>query len=144
MLLLECDVLIAAALECVLHHNNADRVKAKIIAEAANLPTTPKADEFLERKGITVLPDILTNVGGVIVSYFEWTQNLQQVSWDEDKVKAELYRYITRAYREVVALAAKERISFKCAAYQIAIQRVARAEALARNLAGFRYLCEKQ
>lgn len=130
LLLLECDVLIPAAMECVLHRENAPKVKAKIVAEAANLPTTPEADEIFEKKRIMVLPDILTNAGGVIVSYFEWTQNLQQLFWDEDKVNNELYRYITRAYRDAAALAAKERISLKHAAYRIAIERVARAEAL--------------
>jgi len=130
LLLLPCDVLIPAALECVLHRGNARKVKAKIVAEAANLPTTPEADEILEKKGVTVLPDILTNAGGVIVSYFEWTQNLQQVFWEEKKVNTELSRYITRAYREVAALAATEKTSLRRAAYQIGIERVAHAEAL--------------
>jgi glutamate dehydrogenase (NAD(P)+) len=130
LLLLECDVLIPAALECVLHKDNAARVKAKIIAEAANLPTTPEADEVFDTKGLTVLPDILTNAGGVTVSYFEWAQNLQQVFWDEEKVNADLQKYMARAYRDVAALAAKEKISLKRAAYQIAVERVARAEAL--------------
>ena len=101
-----------------------------MIAEAANLPTAPEADEIFDKRGIQVLPDILTNAGGVIVSYFEWTQNLQQVFWDEKKVNSELSRYITRAYREVAALAAKEKISLRRAAYQIGIERVAHAEAL--------------
>jgi glutamate dehydrogenase/leucine dehydrogenase len=95
LLLLDCDVLIPAALECALHANNAPRVRAKIIAEAANLPTTPEADEILNGKGVTVLPDILTNVGGVIVSYFEWVQNLRQKFWGKERVNGELDRYIT-------------------------------------------------
>jgi glutamate dehydrogenase (NAD(P)+) len=130
LLLLPCDVLIPAALQSVLHCGNAHKIKAKLIAEAANLPTTPEADEIFENKGIKVLPDILTNAGGVIVSYFEWTQNLQQVFWDERRVNAELSRYLTRAYREVAALAATEKILLRRAACQIGIERVARAEAL--------------
>ena len=130
LLVLDCDVLIPAALECVLSQDNAGRVKARVIAEAANLPTTPEADEIFATRGITVLPDILTNVGGVIVSYFEWAQNLQQTFWTEQKVNEELYRYIEAAYREVASLAATGKIAFKRAAYQIAVERVARAERL--------------
>ena len=130
LLELDCDIVIPAALECVFHKANAPRVKARIIAEAANLPTTPEADDIFERKGITVLPDILTNVGGVIVSYFEWVQNLQQEAWEEPRVEAELDRYLTRAYCEVAGLAATAKIPFKVAAYQIAVKRVAHAEEL--------------
>ncbi len=130
LLVLDCDVLIPAALECVLNANNAPRVKAKIIAEAANLPTNPEADDILTRKGVTVLPDILTNVGGVIVSYFEWIQNLQQEFWEEERVNHELDRYITVAYNDVAQLASLAKITFKVAAYQLAIRRVAHAEEL--------------
>ena len=100
------------------------------MAEAANLPTTPEADEIFENKGITVLPDILTNAGGVIVSYFEWTQNLQEVSWDESRVNRELAKYLGRAYNEVARLSTREGTSLKQAAYEIAVERVARAEEL--------------
>lgn len=130
LLLLDCDVLVPAALECVLHEGNAARVKAKVIAEAANLPTTPEADEIFARRGVTVLPDILTNVGGVIVSYFEWAQNLQQTFWSEAKVNDDLYRIISAAYHDVASLAASRKIAFKRAAYQLAVERVARAEKL--------------
>jgi glutamate dehydrogenase (NAD(P)+) len=130
LLLLDCDILIPAALECVLHPGNASKVKAKIIAEAANLPTTPEADDILTRRGITVLPDILTNVGGVIVSYFEWVQNLQQEFWGEERVNAELDRYLTVAYNDVAQLASQAKITFKVAAYQTAVKRVAHAEEL--------------
>jgi glutamate dehydrogenase/leucine dehydrogenase len=130
LLLLDCDILVPAALECVLHGENASRVKARVIAEAANLPTTPEADDIFRRRHVTVLPDILTNVGGVVVSYFEWVQNLQQMYWTEERVNEELYRYITRAYRNVAALAASQKITFKEAAYQLAVERVARAEQL--------------
>lgn len=126
----DCDILIPAALECVLHGGNAAKVKAKIIAEAANLPTTPEADDIFTRKGITVLPDILTNVGGVIVSYFEWVQNLQQEFWGEERVNQELDRYITVAYNDVAALAKLANVPFKVAAYQVAVKRVAHAEEL--------------
>ncbi len=89
-----------------------------------------EADDIFEEAGIIVLPDILTNVGGVIVSYFEWAQNLQQTFWTEQKVNEELHRYIQAASRDVAALAAEEKITFKSAAYQLAVERVARAERL--------------
>ena len=130
LLLLDCDILIPAALECVLHGKNAPKVRARLIAEAANLPTTPEADDILTRMGVTILPDILVNAGGVIVSYFEWIQNLQQEFWEEDRVNAELDRYLTVAYNDVAALASEAKIPFKVAAYQIAVKRVAHAEEL--------------
>lgn len=130
LLLLDCDILIPAALECVLYGKNAPKVRARLIAEAANLPTTPEADDILTRMGVTILPDILVNAGGVIVSYFEWIQNLQQEFWEEDRVNAELDRYLTVAYNDVAALASEAKIPFKVAAYQIAVKRVAHAEEL--------------
>jgi glutamate dehydrogenase (NAD(P)+) len=130
LLLLDCDVLIPAAMEGVLRADNADRVKAKLIVEAANLPTTSQADEILAARGITVLPDLLSNAGGVVVSYFEWIQNLQQAFWDEDRINSELTQYMSKAYREVGTLAAQKRISLRQAAYEIGIERVARAERL--------------
>jgi glutamate dehydrogenase (NAD(P)+) len=130
LLLLDCDILIPAALECVLNGSNATKLHAKIIAEAANLPTTPEADDILTRRGVTILPDILANVGGVIVSYFEWVQNLQQEFWSEERVNAELDRYISVAYQDVAQLASEAKISLKVAAYQLAVKRVAHAEEL--------------
>jgi glutamate dehydrogenase (NAD(P)+) len=130
LLQLDCDVLIPAALEGALHADNAGAVRAKIIVEGANLPTTPEADEILETKGVTVLPDLLVNAGGVIASYFEWTQSLQQIPWTEDRVSRELEGHLGRAYRDVAARATRENTSLRRAAYAIAVDRVARAEAL--------------
>jgi glutamate dehydrogenase (NAD(P)+) len=130
LLELECDILIPAALECVIHGGNAGRVRAKVIAEGANLPTTPEADEILERRGIPVLPDILTNAGGVTVSYFEWTQNLQQLFWEEQRVYEEMERILVKAFRNVVDRAKSEKATLRTAAYLIAVERVARAEKL--------------
>jgi glutamate dehydrogenase (NAD(P)+) len=130
LLAAECDVLIPAATQGVLHAGNAPRVRAKVVAEAANLPTTPEADNILADRGITVLPDILVNAGGVVVSYLEWVQNLQQVSWSEDSVNSELSRYLREAYRSVIDVSARENISLRQAAYQIAIGRVLEAEML--------------
>lgn len=130
LLEVECDILIPAAIECVIHRGNAERIRAKVIAEAANLPTTPDADEILERRGIPVLPDILTSAGGVTVSYFEWTQNLQQLFWEEPRVFEEMERVLVKAFRNVVERARSEKSSFRVAAYSIAVERVARAEKL--------------
>jgi glutamate dehydrogenase (NAD(P)+) len=126
----DCDILVPAALQCVLTKKNAEKVRARVIAEGANLPTTPEADTIFARRGITILPDILTNAGGVTVSYFEWAQNLQQIFWEEDHVNAEMRKILTRAYRQVAEMAAAERITLREAAYTIAIDRVARAERL--------------
>ncbi|MBZ5563972.1 MAG: glutamate dehydrogenase [Acidobacteriia bacterium] len=126
----ECDVLVPAALHCVITRHNAGKIRAKVIAEAANLPTTPEADEILAQRGIHILPDILTNAGGVVVSYFEWTQNLTQMFWEEDRVNAEMHKILIRAYQQMAELAAREKIPFRTAAYTVAVDRVARAERL--------------
>jgi glutamate dehydrogenase (NAD(P)+) len=101
LLAMKCDILIPAALENVITLNNADQIKAKIVAEAANGPTTPHADEVLARKGIMLLPDILANAGGVTVSYFEWVQDLQSFFWSEAEVNAKLESVMRRAFMEV-------------------------------------------
>ena len=130
LLELECDILIPAALEGVLHLGNAKKVKAKVIAEAANLPTTPEADEIFAKNEILVLPGILTNAGGVTVSYFEWAQNLQQMFWEEKEVNAKLQKYMSRAYRAMADRASQEKVSLKQAAFEIGVERVAHAEQL--------------
>jgi glutamate dehydrogenase (NAD(P)+) len=130
LLATDCDVLIPAATQGVLHAGNARHVRAKVVAEAANLPTTPEADDLLADRGITVLPDILVNAGGVVVSYLEWAQNLQQGRWSEDAVNSELSRYLRDAYRSVVDVSAREGVSLRQGAYQLAIGRVLEAEML--------------
>jgi glutamate dehydrogenase (NAD(P)+) len=130
LLLLDCDVLVPAATEGVLHGENAPKVRAGVVVEAANLPTTPEADEVLGARGITVLPDILVNAGGVVVSYFEWVQNLQQASWSEESVNKELRSYLARAYHDVADAANREKLPLREVAYQLAIERVLRAETL--------------
>jgi glutamate dehydrogenase (NAD(P)+) len=130
LLQLDCDVLIPAALGSVLHAGNAARIRARLIIEAANLPTTAGADDIFQHRGIEVVPDMLANAGGVVASYFEWTQNLQQVPWPRRKVRRELQRYLARAYRETARRAEEYQVSLRQAAYAVAVDRVARAEAL--------------
>ena len=127
LLELDCDVLVPAAIDNVITSVNADRVKARLILEAANHPITPSADKVLDDRGITVLPDILVNAGGVIVSYFEWTQNLQEFHWEESRVNEELHKIITRAYAEVRQKAQADRINYRSASFEIGVDRVAKA-----------------
>lgn len=128
LLELPVTLLIPAALENQLNADNADRIKAQFIVEAANGPTTPEADEVFAKKGITLVPDILANAGGVVVSYFEWVQNIQSVSWTEDEVNAKLTDIMTNAFTAVYELSKKRGISLRMAAYLIAMDRVVTAK----------------
>lgn len=123
----ECDILVPAALENSININNADRIKAKIIIEGANGPTTLEADEILNNKGVVVVPDILANAGGVIVSYFEWVQNLYSNYWTIEKVNTSLERILTKAFNDVYDLAREKNVSYRRSAYLIAVKRVVEA-----------------
>jgi len=127
LLLLDVDVLAPCALEQVISESNADRIKASIIVEGANGPVTPAADEILEQNGVLILPDILANAGGVVVSYFEWVQGLQEYFWREDEVNAKLNDIVTRAFNETWALHESKGISMRLGSYGLAVQRVAEA-----------------
>jgi glutamate dehydrogenase (NAD(P)+) len=127
LILLDCDVLAPCALEQVITTDNAAQVKAHIVCEGANGPVTPAADEILEDRGIVVLPDVLANAGGVVVSYFEWVQGLQEYFWKEDEVNERLNDIVTKAFRETWQTRAQHRTSMRMAAYGIAVRRVAEA-----------------
>ena len=127
LLELDCDVLAPCALEQVITADNAPRIKARMIAEGANGPVTPSADEILEDRGILVLPDVLANAGGVVVSYFEWVQGLQEYFWKEYEVNAKLNDIVVRAFEDTWQTRERYQTSMRMAAYGIAVQRVAEA-----------------
>jgi glutamate dehydrogenase (NAD(P)+) len=130
LLTYEVDVLIPAALGGVLTRDVACEVRAKVIVEAANAPTFPEADEVLEKRGITIIPDILANAGGVTVSYFEWTQNLQCLRWTENEVNDRLRQIMTAAYTTIRGLVRSRKLGWRTAAYVVALGRVAKAAML--------------
>jgi glutamate dehydrogenase (NAD(P)+) len=127
LLLLDCDVLVPCALEQVITEENAPKLKARIVCEGANGPTTPAADEILEDRGILVLPDVLANAGGVVVSYFEWVQGLQEYFWKEDEVNAKLKEIVDKAFEETWEVYERRDISMRLASYGLAVERVAEA-----------------
>lgn len=130
LLELKVDLLIPAAVENVIDEKAAKRLKARLVLEGANGPTTPMGDHILEERGISVVPDILANAGGVIVSYFEWVQNLQQYSWEKHHINQELEKILRTAYETVKERAKKEKVSFRTSAFILAVERVDLAEKL--------------
>jgi glutamate dehydrogenase (NAD(P)+) len=124
---LECDVFIPAALGGMIHGENAARMRCRMMVEGANSPTTPKADEILSDNGVLIVPDVLANAGGVVVSYFEWVQNLQHFRWTEDEVNEKLGEIMGRAFREVAERARENSTQMRPAAYELGIERVVEA-----------------
>jgi len=127
LLELDCDILIPAAMQGQITAENANKIKAKIIIEAANGPTTPVADSILKDKGVLLVPDILANAGGVVVSYFEWVQDLQSFFWTETEVNDRMAQIMNRSYQEVLTTARKHDVDLRTAAYIVGVSRVAEA-----------------
>jgi glutamate dehydrogenase/leucine dehydrogenase len=127
LLTLPCDVLIPAALENQISEENVNQIQAQIVAEAANGPVTLQANQSLEARGVTVLPDILANAGGVVVSYLEWVQGLSYLFWDEERVNREMEQLMVQAYRQVIQQSKTRQISLRLAAYTLGVGRVAQA-----------------
>ena len=124
LIAVKCDVFIPAALGGMIHESNADRMQCRMMIEGANSPTTPAADRILNEKGVYVIPDVMANAGGVVVSYFEWVQNLQHFRWEEREVNDKLGNIMRRAFREVDAAARERKLSLREASYQLGIERV--------------------
>ena len=127
---LKCDILIPAAVEGQINSKNANNVKARIIAEGANDPTTREADKILNDKGVLVLPDILANAGGVVVSYFEWVQDIQRYFWHEDEIQKRLEGIMTKAFKHVLTIAQDKKVDMRIAAMILGVGRVAEASAV--------------
>jgi glutamate dehydrogenase (NAD(P)+) len=125
---LEADVLVPAAMQNQITAQNAESIRAKLIVEGANGPTTVEADKILEKKGVQIVPDVLANAGGVIVSYFEWVQNIQALTWDEENINSHLNSIMINAIEAVYKMAEEKKISFRTAAYAIALNRLVQAK----------------
>jgi glutamate dehydrogenase (NAD(P)+) len=125
----ECEVFIPAALGGMIHKHNAEKLNCKLVVEGANSPTTPTADEMLADNGVMVVPDLMANAGGVVVSYFEWVQNLQHLRWEEEEVNERLAKVMRRSYREVAERAKDKGLPLRPAAYELGIERVFEAAA---------------
>jgi glutamate dehydrogenase (NAD(P)+) len=127
LLELPVTVLVPAAVQDQIHEGNAGRIRARLITEGANAAITPDADPILHERGIFVVPDVIANAGGVIVSYFEWVQDLQAFFWEEEEINTKLHHVITRAFYEILHTSVNKRIDMRLAAYVLAVQRVANA-----------------
>ena len=127
LLELDCDILIPAAIENQIGEHNAPSIKARLIAEAANGPTSPEADRILYDKGVFLIPDILCNAGGVTVSYFEWVQDLQNLFWREATINARLKEVMVKSFNDVLQMSLKHKVNMRTAAYMVAVARVAEA-----------------
>ena len=130
LLALQCDILVPAAIENQITEANAAQVKARVIVEGANGPTTPEADEILGDNGVFVVPDILANTGGVIVSYFEWVQNIQALFWDEKDVNEQLQKLMANAFAQVLRISQSKKVTMRTAAHMLAVGRIAQAMVL--------------
>jgi glutamate dehydrogenase (NAD(P)+)/glutamate dehydrogenase (NADP+) len=130
LLLLDTDILIPASLSCQLTRSNTERVQARLVVEGANMPVTPEADRILQARGIDVLPDILGNAGGVLVGYFEWVQDHNQLFWSEEEVMSRLRDLLLRTWRQVESRATRDELPYREAAHAIALERLAEAAQL--------------
>jgi glutamate dehydrogenase (NAD(P)+) len=127
LLEIDCDVFVPAALGGMIHEGNANRMNCRMLLEGANSPTTPAADEILVDKGVYVVPDVLANAGGVIVSYFEWVQNMQHLRWEEREINDRLGSILRHAYRQINSVAKERGLTLRIAAYELGIERVVEA-----------------
>jgi glutamate dehydrogenase/leucine dehydrogenase len=127
LLTCDCDVLVPAALDGVIHKDNALSVKAKIVVELANGPTTPEADEILAKRGVTVIPDVLANAGGVTVSYFEWVQNVSGFRWTAKEVRNKLEPIMVDSFNDIWKVSQEKKVTLREAAYILGIGRIAQA-----------------